>query len=95
MTLAALTAQRRHVLSIAAAHGAHNVRVFGSVARGDAGPTSDVDLLVELDAGRGLLDHAALMLDLEALLGRKVDVAVERGLRPAVRARVLAEAVPL
>jgi predicted nucleotidyltransferase len=95
MTLAALTAQRGRVLRIAAAHGARNVRVFGSVARGEAGPDSDVDLLVDLDAGRGLLDHAALMLDLETLLGRKVDVAVERGLRPAVRERVLAEAVPL
>lgn len=95
MNLAALEARRSEVLGIAAAHGARNVRVFGSVARGEAGPDSDIDLLVDLDAGRGLLDHAALMLDLEALFGRKVDVAVERGLRPAVRQRVLSEAIAL
>lgn len=95
MNLALLEARRSEILSIAAAHGAHNVRVFGSLARGEAGPNSDIDLLVDLEAGRGLLDHAALMLDLEDLFGRKVDVAVERGLRPAVRQRVLAEAKPL
>lgn len=95
MNLARLEARRNEVLSIAAAHGAHNVRVFGSLARGDSGPDSDIDLLVDLEPGRGLLDHAALMLDVEDLFGRKVDVAVERGLRPAVRQRVLAEAKPL
>jgi len=95
MTLATLEARRTQLLSVAGAHGARNVRVFGSVARGDAGPDSDLDLLVDLEPGRSLLDHAALMLDLEALFGCKVDVAVERGLRPAVRERVLAEAIPL
>ena len=90
-----LNANRAEVLRAAARHGARNVRLIGSVARGDAGPDSDLDLLVELDKGRSLLDHAALMIELEALLGCKVDVATEQGLRPRVRDRVLAEAVPL
>lgn len=96
MDLAALLeAKRADVVRIAAAHGARNVRVFGSVARREARPDRDIDLLVDLDPGRSLLDHAGLMLDLEALFGRKVDVAVEKGLRPAIRERVLAEAIPL
>lgn len=86
---------RAAVLRAADLHGARNVRVIGSVARGEAGPDSDLDLLVELDKGRSLLDHAALVIELEALLGCKVDVATEQGLRPRVRERVLAEAVPL
>jgi predicted nucleotidyltransferase len=90
-----LNDKRAEVLSTAARHGAHNVRMIGSVARGDARPDSDLDLLVELDTGRSLLDHAALMVELEALLGCKVDIATEQGLRPRVRDRVLAEAVPL
>jgi predicted nucleotidyltransferase len=90
-----LNEKRVEVLRGAARHGAHNVRMIGSVARGDARPDSDLDLLVELDGGRSLLDHAALMVELEALLGCKVDVATEQGLRPRVRDRVLAEAVPL
>ena len=71
------------------------MRIFGSVARGDAGPESDVDILVELEPGRGLLDHAALMLDLSDLLGCKVDVVSDRALHWYIRDRVLAEAVPL
>jgi predicted nucleotidyltransferase len=86
---------RAAVLRAAELHGARNVRVLGSVARGEAGLDSDLDLLVELDKGRSLLDHAALVIELEALLGCKVDVATEQGLRPRVRDRVLAEAVPL
>jgi hypothetical protein len=87
--------KREEILRIAARHGARNVRLFGSVARGEAGPESDVDLLVDLEPGRSLLDHAGLMLELEALLGCKVDVATERGLRERMRDRVLREAVPL
>ncbi len=90
-----LTAKRFEILRVAQSHGAGNVRVFGSVARGEASLDSDVDLLVDLEPGRSLLDHAALMLDLENLLGRKVDVAVARGLRPRIRDRVLQEAIPL
>ncbi|MEW6238902.1 MAG: nucleotidyltransferase domain-containing protein [Candidatus Omnitrophota bacterium] len=67
--------------------------LFGSVARGEA--NSDVDFLVDLAPGRLLLDHAALMLDLQDLLRRKVEVATERGLRPAVRERIVQELIPL
>ena len=92
---ALLQKKRDEILRIAAQHGARNVRVFGSVARGEAGPESDIDFLVELKPGRSLLDHAALLLDLEQLLGRKVDVATERSLKERIRVRVLREAVPL
>ena len=87
--------KRAAILRIAASHGAHHVRVFGSVARGEATPTSDVDLLVELDPDRSLLDHVALKQELEDLLGRKVDVMTEKALHWYVRDRVLTEAVPL
>jgi hypothetical protein len=87
--------RKREILRIAALHGASNVRVFGSVARGEAGPESDVDLLVDLERGRSLLDHAALKVELEELLNLPVDVATERGLKPTVRAHILQEAVPL
>ena len=90
-----ISEKRAQILRVAAAHGARNVRVFGSVARGDSGPGSDVDLLVEFEPGRSLLDHAALQMELEALLGRRVDVASARGLRPRIRDRVLREARPL
>jgi uncharacterized protein len=69
--------------------------MFGSVARGDARPDSDVDILVEFEPGRSLLDHAGLMLYLSELLGGKADVVTDRGLRPRIRDRVLLEAVPL
>lgn len=86
---------RAAVIEIAARHGARNVRVFGSVARGDAGPASDIDLLVELDLKCSLLDHAALWMELNELLGVKVDVVSDRGLKPRIRDRVLAEAIAL
>lgn len=86
---------REKVLQIAAKHGAHHIRIFGSVARSEAGPDSDVDILVELEPGRSLLDHAALMLDLEQALGCKVDIATLKGLRPHIREKILREAVLL
>jgi hypothetical protein len=90
-----LQAQRADILRIAALHGARNVRVFGSAARGDEGPGSDVDFLVELEEGRSLLDLAGLWQDLEELLARKVDVVEPEGLHWYIRDRVLKEAVPL
>lgn len=90
-----LEERRARILEAAAVHGARRVRVFGSVARGQAGAESDVDFLVEFEPSRSLLDHVALIQDLEDLLGREVDVVNERALHPAIREGVLAEAVPL
>ena len=87
--------RREEILQLAAQHGAHNVRIFGSAARGDAGPESDVDFLVEFEDGRSLLDLSGLWLDLEELLGRKVDVAQPQTLHWYTRDRVLKEAIPL
>lgn len=87
--------RRAEILSIAAEHGARNVRVFGSLVRGDAGAESDLDLLVEMEQGRSLLDLVGLWQDLEELLGRRVDVVSEGGLSQYLRSRILAEAVPL
>ncbi len=94
--LAALVrAKRSAILRLAAAHGARDVRVFGSLARGEAGPGSDLDLLVRMEDGRSLLDLVGLWQDLQELLGRKVDVISEGGLSPHLRDRILAEAMPL
>ncbi len=90
-----LREKRDEILRICAKHGARNVRVFGSVVRGEAGEDSDVDFLVEFEPGRSLLDQAGLVLDLEELLGRKVDVVTERGLYWLLRRRILREARPL
>ena len=69
--------------------------IFGSVARGEAGPESDIDILVEMESGTSLMDHVTLMQDLEDLLERKVDVVSDRALHWYIRDRVLAEATPL
>jgi predicted nucleotidyltransferase len=90
-----LQALRADVLALAARRGARNVRVFGSVARGDAGPMSDVDLLIDVEPGRSLLDVVGLWQDLEALLGCKVDLVTDGGLSPHLRDRIHAEARPL
>lgn len=90
-----LKRQREEILRLAARHGAKNIRVFGSVVRGEADEQSDVDFLVEMEPGRSLLDMGGLLMDLQGLLGRKVDVVSERGLRTRIRERVLREAVPL
>lgn len=87
--------KRPDILRIAASHGARNVRVFGSVARGEDRPDSDVDLLVEMEPGRSLLDLVALGQDLEELLQRKVDILTEGSVHPAIRPHVLADARPL
>jgi len=90
-----LGGRRAQVLQLAAKHGARNVRIFGSAARGEADATSDLDFLIELEPGRNVLDMGGLLMDLQSLLGRPVDVISEKGLRPSIRARVLREAVPL
>jgi hypothetical protein len=95
ITLEELRRQRDRIVALAERHGAHNVRVFGSVARGQANPESDVDLVVDFERGRSLMDHGELMMDLEEVLGCRVDVVSARGLRDRFRARVLADAVPL
>jgi predicted nucleotidyltransferase len=90
-----LKQKRDEILRLAAHHGAHNVRLFGSVARGEARPDSDIDFLVDLEAGRSLFDLGGLLMELQDLLHCKVDVVTEKGLRPRIRTRVLQEAVPL
>lgn len=86
---------RHEILRIAALHGARDVRLFGSRARGDGGPQSDLDLLIGLEQGRSLLDLVAFKQDLEDLTGHQVDVVTDRGLSPLLRDRVVEEAVPL
>jgi len=90
-----LSGKRDEILRIAARHGARNVRVFGSVARGVADEDSDIDLLVDMEAGRSLFDMGGLLVDLQDLLGRRVDVVTERGLKQRIRQRVIEEAIPL
>jgi uncharacterized protein len=90
-----LKEKREDILRIAARHGAGNIRVFGSVARGEADESSDIDLLVDMDPDRSLLDVSALLADLRDLLGRKVDVVSEKGLYWLLRRRILKEAKPL
>jgi uncharacterized protein len=86
---------RAEILNLALRHGAGNVRVFGSRARGEAGETSDLDLLVTLAEGRSLLDLIGFKQDLEDLVHRPVDVVTEQALSPYLRERVLSEAIPL
>lgn len=90
-----IEAHRGEMLKIAAEHGASDLRLFGSAARGETNPQSDIDVLVRLDADRSLLDQVALQQDLEELLGRRVDVVVEGGISPYLEDRILEEARPL
>ncbi|ABQ91815.1 nucleotidyltransferase family protein [Roseiflexus sp. RS-1] len=95
-TLAELVKEKRaDILALAAKHGARNVRVFGSVARGDADEQSDIDVLVQMEPGRSLLDLGGLQYDLEQLLGCRVDVVTEQGLKARLREEILSEAVTL
>jgi predicted nucleotidyltransferase len=96
MSLAELVQTRREdILRAAYRYGAYNVRIFGSVARGDADEHSDLDVLVDLETGRSLFDLGGLLSELEELLGHSVDVVTEKGLRDRIRQRVLQEAIPL
>jgi len=90
-----LAKRRRDVIDLAALHGFRNIRVFGSVARGEDGPHSDIDLLVTLPTGASMFDIGALESELAALLGERVDLVPDDGLRPHSREEILAEAVPL
>jgi uncharacterized protein len=90
-----LNTKRDEILHIAKEYGAYNIRIFGSVARGEADADSDLDLLVEMEPNRSLLDHVALWQDLEDLLGCKVDVVSEKALHWYIRDRILKEAIPL
>ena len=94
-TLELVRAKREEIQRIAVKHGARNVRVFGSMARGDARPDSDVDFLIEVGAETSSWFPAGLILDLENLLGRRVEVVTERGLNHLIRDDVLREAVPV
>jgi uncharacterized protein len=95
MNVQSLREKREEILQVAAKHGAGRVRIFGSVARGEADEASDLDLLVEMEPGRSLLDLGGLLMELQDLLGCRVDVVTENGLRERIRERVLKEAVAL
>jgi uncharacterized protein len=86
---------REEILKLAQLHGAKDVRIFGSVARGEDIEQSDVDVLVNMEPGRSLFDMGGLLMDLQTLLGCKVDLITEKGLKPRIRDRVLREAVRL
>jgi predicted nucleotidyltransferase len=90
-----LKIKREEILRLAREHGARNVRVFGSVARGEARPESDIDFLVDMEGGRSLLDLIEFGQALEELLQRKVDILTDGGLSPYLKDRIHAEASPL
>ena len=92
---ALLATKRTEILAVAARYGVTNIRIFGSVARGEARPDSDLDLLVTFPRGTSLLDQIGFSQDLEDLLGMRVEVASDRGLRERIRETVMQEAVPL
>lgn len=87
--------KREEILKTTSKYGAYNVRIFGSVARGDTRDDSDFDFLVDMESGRSLLDLGGLLMDLQTILGNDVDVVTEKGLRSRIRKRVLSEAIPL
>lgn len=92
MKIEQIAKRRDEIARIAERYGAKNIRVFGSVSRGEADEDSDIDFLVDLESGRSLLDLGGLLMDLEKLLERRVDVVTEKGLRPRIRERILREA---
>ena len=96
MGIAEIVADKKEqILALAAKYGASNVRVFGSVANGTADENSDIDFLVDMEKGRSLFDLGGLLMDLQQLLNRKVDVVTENGLHWYIKERVLSEAKPI
>ena len=95
MTRQNLREKRQVIMEIARRYGASDIRIIGSVARGEATEQSDLDLIVRFAPGRSLLDHGGLVMDLRELLGMRVDVIDEEAMRPRFRENVMAEAIPL
>ncbi|MDJ0448749.1 nucleotidyltransferase domain-containing protein [Methylocystis sp. JR02] len=93
--LESLLDKRSELIAAARRHGASNIRLFGSVVRGEETPSSDVDLLIDLSEERGFDDYLALAEELEALIGRKVDLVTSRGVSPFLRLLIEREALPL
>jgi len=90
-----ITNNRIKILNLARKHGIHNIKIFGSMAKGSATISSDVDLLVDLEEGYDLFDLGACLMDLQDLLHRKIDMVTKDALHPRIREKVLREAVPL
>ena len=95
LTLDSVQQKKKDILEVARAHGIVNIRIFGSVVRGEDTPGSDIDLLVDLEKGRSLLDIGGASVKLQEILGRKVDIVTERGLYWYIRDKILKEARPL
>jgi len=95
LTQQSIRQNRDAILQIARRYGASDIRIFGSIARGEATDSSDLDLIVRFEPGRSLLDHGGLVMDLRELLGTRVDVIDEEAMRPRFRQHVMKEAVPL
>lgn len=95
MTLEGLLKRKKEILELAKKRGAKNVRVFGSVVRNEAKKDSDVDILIDVEPGRSLLDMGGLLMDLQDLLGCRVDVVIARSLKKDIKDEILKEAVPL
>ena len=87
--------RKEQILALAAQYGASNIRIFGSVANGTADENSDIDFLVDMEKGRSLFDLGGLLMDLQELFNRKVDVVTEKGLHERIRERVLRQAITL
>ena len=95
LTKADILQRRDEIIAIASRYGASDIRIFGSVARGDGTDLSDVDLIVRFEPGRSLLDHGGLVMDLRELLCTRVDVIDDEAMRPRFRQHVMKEAIPL
>ncbi|MFW5697192.1 MAG: nucleotidyltransferase family protein [Fimbriimonadaceae bacterium] len=95
VTIELLAGLRPEIADVARRYGASNLRLFGSAARGEDGPQSDIDLLVEIESGRTLLDLVGLEQDLTDLIGRKVDIVVEGGVNRHLEPKILSEAVTI